>query len=162
METTASYAGTFPRGRHSHRCQTCGEAEYCYKTKCTKPQKIEVCTWCNPRQIAREIVSAVCEITHLDATANQDPDRGKIAIETAPLTEWLRAAGRVTVIDEGMQGQLFGGAPVRMFRLYNGAGDSRQVDEDTARAYGLKPTAPKPTTKPQQSAGLFDTQEGLF
>ncbi len=42
------YAGPFPRGKHSHRCQTCGQGTYCYKAECKLPQKIELCRWCRP------------------------------------------------------------------------------------------------------------------
>lgn len=172
MKPQETYTGPFPRGRHSHRCMGCANrgqiaAVACYKKHCTTPQRIEYCSWCRPALGGKHSELTESTTHHLDATANPNPTKGKITMETAclrnePLVDWLRSAGRVTVVDEGLQGQLFGGAPVRMFRLYNGAGDSRQVDEDTARAYGLKPTSPKPTTKPQQSAGLFDTQEGLF
>lgn len=41
------YAGPFPRGKHSHRCMTCGgNAVACYKAKCTKPQTTSACQWC--------------------------------------------------------------------------------------------------------------------
>jgi hypothetical protein len=39
---------TFPRKKHSHRCQKCGQGTYCYKKHCTKPQRIEQCMWCRP------------------------------------------------------------------------------------------------------------------
>lgn len=42
-----------PRGKHSHRCMTCGEAVYCYKSQCTKPQRVEVCQWCKPVGLPR-------------------------------------------------------------------------------------------------------------
>ena len=42
----APYSGPFPRGKHSHRCQKCGQATYCYKTGCKLPQKIQKCRWC--------------------------------------------------------------------------------------------------------------------
>lgn len=83
-------------------------------------------------------------------------------IEPQSLTDWLRGAGRVTVIDEGLQAQLFAPEPTRMYRLYRSDGECRLIDAETANAYGLRPTAPKPTTKPQQSESLFDTQEGMF
>jgi len=67
--------------------------------------------------------------------------------EQQTLVDWLRGAGKVTVIDEGEQHQLFAPEPARMYRLYNSAGDSRQIDAATAHAYGLKPTERKPTTK---------------
>ena len=37
------------RKKHSHRCQTCGHAVYCYKGGCTKPQRIEACENCKNR-----------------------------------------------------------------------------------------------------------------
>ena len=40
------YPGPFPRKKHSHRCETCGAGVYCYKTACSKPQRIAVCNYC--------------------------------------------------------------------------------------------------------------------
>jgi hypothetical protein len=34
------------RKKHSHRCKRCGDAVYCYKTACTKPQRIDECSYC--------------------------------------------------------------------------------------------------------------------
>lgn len=42
------YAGPFPRKKHSHRCEKCGEASYCYQTGCKLPQRLEICRWCRP------------------------------------------------------------------------------------------------------------------
>jgi len=42
-----------PRKKHSHRCMACGSAVYCYKTRCTKPQRIELCAWCRPVGLPR-------------------------------------------------------------------------------------------------------------
>lgn len=75
---------------------------------------------------------------------------------------WLRSARRLVVVDEGEQDQLFTPEPVRMYRLYNSAGESLLITEETARNYGLRPTPPRPHTKPQDSEELFNTQEGLF
>lgn len=44
---------TFPRKKHSHRCMCCGDAVYCYKSHCTKPQRIERCQWCKPLPAVR-------------------------------------------------------------------------------------------------------------
>jgi hypothetical protein len=46
---SAPYAGPFPRGKHSHRCATCGDAVACYKSKCTRPQHTSTCPWCANR-----------------------------------------------------------------------------------------------------------------
>ena len=35
-----------PRKKHSHRCLRCGSAVYCYKSRCTLPQRITTCRWC--------------------------------------------------------------------------------------------------------------------
>jgi hypothetical protein len=35
------------RERHSHRCKGCGYSVYCYKAKCTLPQRIERCRCCS-------------------------------------------------------------------------------------------------------------------
>ncbi|MEY2411048.1 MAG: hypothetical protein QOF48_3718 [Verrucomicrobiota bacterium] len=35
-----------PRKKHSHRCKRCGQGVYCYKTHCTKPQRVTTCTGC--------------------------------------------------------------------------------------------------------------------
>ncbi len=48
---SAPYTGSFPRGKHSHRCKGCQErngqgAVACYKAKCTKPQLVATCEWC--------------------------------------------------------------------------------------------------------------------
>ena len=41
-----------PRKKHSHRCKICGEASYCYKKHCQKPQRI-VCTVCSmPKKLS--------------------------------------------------------------------------------------------------------------
>jgi len=40
---------TLPRKKHSHRCATCGQGVYCYKTRCTQPQRLETCRWCPPK-----------------------------------------------------------------------------------------------------------------
>ena len=40
------YSGTFPRAKHSHRCKSCGEGGYCYKSQCKQPQRIEMCACC--------------------------------------------------------------------------------------------------------------------
>ena len=45
---TDPYTGPFPRSRHSHRCKECGDAVACYKSKCTLPQRVELCGWCKP------------------------------------------------------------------------------------------------------------------
>jgi hypothetical protein len=37
----------FPRKKHSHRCQRCGSAVYCYKTHCQKPQRVTTCPYCS-------------------------------------------------------------------------------------------------------------------
>lgn len=37
---------SFPRKKHSHRCLKCGEAVWCYKARCTKPQRVVACQWC--------------------------------------------------------------------------------------------------------------------
>ena len=42
------YAGPFPRKKHSHRCDQCGNATYCYVGQCKQPQKLEICRWCRP------------------------------------------------------------------------------------------------------------------
>jgi hypothetical protein len=34
------------RGKHSHRCLSCGEGVYCYKSACAQPQKLDRCSWC--------------------------------------------------------------------------------------------------------------------
>lgn len=39
---------TFPRKKHSHRCRKCGQAVWCYKTQCAKPQRIDECMYCRP------------------------------------------------------------------------------------------------------------------
>lgn len=36
----------YPRAKHSHRCRHCGEAVYCYKAQCIKPQRVERCLYC--------------------------------------------------------------------------------------------------------------------
>lgn len=46
MSQPIDYAGPFPRKKHSHRCKTCGQGTYCYKARCTKPQRVEQCFWC--------------------------------------------------------------------------------------------------------------------
>lgn len=53
MKRTDPYAGPFPRKRHSHRCKTCEtrgqiNAVACYKSRCTRPQTAETCSWCRP------------------------------------------------------------------------------------------------------------------
>lgn len=37
----------FPRKKHSHRCPKCGNAVYCYRTRCQKPQRVQCdnCDW---------------------------------------------------------------------------------------------------------------------
>lgn len=40
------YNGPFPRGKHSHRCATCGDAVACYKAQCRMPQRVHQCRWC--------------------------------------------------------------------------------------------------------------------
>lgn len=34
------------RKKHSHRCQRCRQAHYCYRKHCTYPQKISACQYC--------------------------------------------------------------------------------------------------------------------
>lgn len=65
---TELYTGPFPRGRHSHRCRGCVQrgqvnSVACYKSKCTKPQTVDSCAWCNPSQIAKrpETLAVECE-----------------------------------------------------------------------------------------------------
>ena len=52
MNPSAPYTGAFPRKRHSHTCLTCktrGQgAVACYKSHCTKPQRIDMCACCRP------------------------------------------------------------------------------------------------------------------
>ena len=48
---TDPYDGPFPRKRHSHKCTGCEKhgqhnAVACYKSKCTRPQKVSSCGWC--------------------------------------------------------------------------------------------------------------------
>jgi hypothetical protein len=45
---TAPYAGSFPRGKHSHRCINCDDSRgvACYKSHCTRPQVVDTCPWC--------------------------------------------------------------------------------------------------------------------
>jgi hypothetical protein len=45
-QNTKPYDGPFPRPRHSHRCQACECAVYCYKSQCTKPQSEVECSSC--------------------------------------------------------------------------------------------------------------------
>jgi len=61
-------------------------------------------------------------------------------LEWTPLGQWLREAGRVTVVDEGEQALLFENDWQRMYRLYNAAGASILVPADEAQRFGLKPT----------------------
>lgn len=43
---TEPYAGPWPRGKHSHRCASCGDAVACYRPHCTRAQLTSVCPWC--------------------------------------------------------------------------------------------------------------------
>jgi hypothetical protein len=41
------YEGPFPRKRHSHKCLNCGgNSVACYKTRCTRSQRVDSCQWC--------------------------------------------------------------------------------------------------------------------
>lgn len=50
LTETKPYAGPFPRKRHYHRCPKCfdrgGNGVNCYKSKCTLPRDLKVCSWC--------------------------------------------------------------------------------------------------------------------
>ena len=35
-----------PRKKHSHRCQRCNSAVYCYRSQCQKPQRVATCQYC--------------------------------------------------------------------------------------------------------------------
>jgi hypothetical protein len=46
-----SYAGPFPRGKHSHKCAGCEQfgqyhAVACYKSGCARPQLTATCSYC--------------------------------------------------------------------------------------------------------------------
>lgn len=56
---TEPYAGPFPRSKHSHRCNTCNEASYCYKQQCAKPQLTESCPSCTHRSGLKPVPSTV-------------------------------------------------------------------------------------------------------
>jgi hypothetical protein len=52
MKQTDPYTGPFPRKRHSHRCLFCNppNSTWCYKSKCTQPQRTESCILCRLRE----------------------------------------------------------------------------------------------------------------
>ena len=47
---TDVYSGPFPRKRHSHRCMGCNDLNSvaCYKSQCSKPQRVNQCQYCRP------------------------------------------------------------------------------------------------------------------
>ena len=83
-------------------------------------------------------------------------------LEWAPLGQWLREAGRVTVVDEGEQALLFENDWQRMYRLYNAAGDSILVPADEAQRFGLKPTPIDHTYQALTGCLFPDPQGELF
>lgn len=95
-----------PRKKHSHRCRSCGYAVYCYKTRCTKPQKIERCGWCRPlpgmERVAEERAAVVAveqgeELTAILASPKANVDAKVGEMETrSPLFR-----------GNGPQGELF-------------------------------------------------------
>jgi hypothetical protein len=46
---TAPYLGPFPRKRHAHRCQRCGQGRSvaCYKQHCHKARVTATCMYCS-------------------------------------------------------------------------------------------------------------------
>ena len=43
----AEYTGPWPRKRHSHKCSSCVNGVYCYKSKCRLPATVPApCGWC--------------------------------------------------------------------------------------------------------------------
>ena len=91
------------------------------------------------------------------ATANSGLGAGD---RTQELEAWLRDAGRITVIEEGEQMTLAGGS-VRMYRLFNSAGESRLLSAEVAEAYGYRPREIR-KARPEARPNLFDTQEVMF
>jgi len=98
------------------------------------------------------------------ATTNNIPRGMGQGTPAQEIRRWVEDAGkrgRIQVIDEGLQEQLFSPDPVRMVRLYSKNGDSLQLTAETAAAYGFRPTQPH-RAPAEHAPTLFDTQTTLF
>lgn len=75
---------------------------------------------------------------------------------------WIRAAGRITVHEEGEQLSLLQPEPVKMLRLFGSkASDSILVSAQWAAQFGIYPRSSSRTTRPIQPV-LGESQTELF
>lgn len=77
-------------------------------------------------------------------------------MEPSDFLAWCAASRHITVVDEGLQLQLFSPEPIRIYRLFNEQGDTITVSAEMAQSYGLRPS---PGIKVRN---LTDSQTDLF